>query len=116
MILHGDMPNLHQTNQQHKNCRGHDFEAVSEPKPTDDERVCMLPALWKLWQLQCNPGATTSLLATEESLQVQATNTVPPNSEELAVPQWLMNRHVAFFGLMTNTFAHDSERPLQRLR
>ena len=89
---------------------------MSELKPTHDERVCLLPepALWKLWQRQCNPEATSRVLATEESLQVQATNTVPPNFEELTVSQWLMIRHVAFFGLMTNAFAHDSEKPLQR--
>ena len=29
MILDGDMLSLHETNQQHRNCREHDFEVVS---------------------------------------------------------------------------------------
>ena len=48
MILQGDMPNLNPIYQHHENCREREFEEVSEPKPTHDDQVCLLPALRKL--------------------------------------------------------------------
>ena len=75
---------------------------MSQPKTTHDEQVCMPPALWKLWQFQRNPEAKARVLATEESLELQATSTVPANLEELSFPQWLPSRHVVFFGLLAS--------------
>ena len=86
MTLYRDIPNLHQTANQHKECREHEFAGVSEPKPTHGGQVCALQVLWKLWQHQCTPEAMTRVLATEESPEMQATSTVPTNHEALTAP------------------------------
>ena len=83
MTLH-DKSNLRHTIQQRKNFREHGLATVSKPQP-HVEQVCLPEALWNLWQLHRISEATVRVPATEELLELQATSTVPTNTEHRQV-------------------------------